>query len=93
MYATVRTYTGSRDFADALVENESEVKRLISGIDGFHSYYLIRTGDGVASVSVYDDKAGADESTRVAGEWLRENVPDVAGSPPQVSSGEVVLAF
>ena len=91
MYATVRTYTGSRDFADALVENESEVKRLITGIDGFRAYYLIRTDDGAASVSVYDDKSGADESTRVAGEWLRENVPDVAGSPPQVSSGEVII--
>ena len=28
---------------------------------------------GQAYVGVFDDKAGADESTRVAGEWLREN--------------------
>ena len=91
MYATVRNYAGNSELADALVENESEVKRLITGIDGFRAYYLIRTDDGAASVSVYDDKAGADESTRVAGEWLRENVPDVAGSPPQVSSGEVII--
>ena len=85
MYATVRNYAGNRELADALLENESEVKRLITGIDGFRAYYLIRTDDGAASVSVYDDKSGADESTRVAGEWLRENVPDVAGSPPEVS--------
>ena len=91
MYATVRNYAGNRELADALLENESEVKRLITGIDGFRAYYLIRTDDGAASVSVYDDKSGADESTRVAGEWLRENVPDVAGSPPQVSSGEVII--
>jgi heme-degrading monooxygenase HmoA len=91
MYATVRNYAGNRELADALIENESEVKRLITGIEGFRGYYLIRTEDGVASVSVYDDKSGADESTRVAAEWLRENVPDVAGSPPQVSSGEVII--
>ena len=91
MHATVRNYAGNRELADALLENESEVKRLITGIEGFRAYYLIRTDDGVASVSVYDDKSGADESTRVAGEWLRENVPDVAGSPPQVSSGEVII--
>jgi hypothetical protein len=91
MYATVRNYAGNRELADALLENESEVKRLITGIEGFSAYYLIRTEDGVASVSVYDDKSGADESTRVAAEWLRENVPDVAGSPPQVSSGEVII--
>ena len=91
MYATVRNYAGNRELADALLENESEVKRLITGIDGFRAYYLIRTDDGAVSVSVYDDKSGADESTRVAGEWLRENVPDVAGSPPEVSSGEVII--
>ena len=53
--------------------------------------YVVTPATGAASVSVYDDKSGADESTRVAGEWLRENVPDVAGSPPEVSSGEVII--
>ena len=93
MYATVRTYTGSRDFADALVENESEVKRLITEIDGFRSYYLLRTADGAVSVSVFDDQGGADESTRVAGDWVRENLSELSVAPPEVSSGEVVLAF
>ncbi len=31
----IRIYTGSSDVADALVENESEVKRIVSEIDGF----------------------------------------------------------
>ena len=74
MYATVRTYTGSRDFADALVENESEVRRLIEGIGGFHAYYLVRTPDGAVSISVYDDQSGAEESNRAAAEWVRDNV-------------------
>lgn len=94
MYATVRSYAGSGNLVEALVENESSVRELISGIDGFRAYYLIRTDDGGAvSVSVYDDQAGREESNRVAAAWIRENLPDLAVSPPQVSSGEVMIAI
>jgi len=93
MYATIRNYAGNQGLADALVENESEVKRIVSGIDGFKAYYLLKTADGAASISVFDDEAGATESTRAAGEWVRENLPDHAGTPPQVTSGEVVIDF
>jgi hypothetical protein len=93
MYATIRIYSVGSEFADALVENESEVRQLITGIDGFKAYYLLKTADGTASISVFDDEAGASESTRVAGQWVGENLPQFAGSPPQVTSGEVVISF
>ena len=32
------------------------------------------------------------ESTRVASEWIRDNMPDLAASPPMVSSGTVTLS-
>jgi hypothetical protein len=93
MYATVRTYAADRELADTLVSNESEVKRIISEIDGFKAYYLIRTADGAASVSVYENEAGADESNRAAAAWLGENLPELANASPQVSAGEVVISF
>lgn len=94
MFATVRSYAGSGELADALVENESAVRELISGIGGFQAYYLIRSASGGAvSVSVYDDEAGIEESNRVAAEWIRENLPDLEVSPPQVSSGEVAISI
>jgi hypothetical protein len=92
MYATVRTYSGGPELADALVSNEDAVKSLISGIDGFKAYYLVRTADGAASISVYDDEAGASESTSAAAAWIRDNLPDLGTSVPQVSTGEVVIA-
>lgn len=92
MYATVRTYTASPGLADALVERVDDVKNLIGGIDGFKGYYLVRTADGAVTVSIYDDAAGADESTRVAAAWIRENLPDLEVSPPQVSAGEVAIS-
>jgi heme-degrading monooxygenase HmoA len=93
MYATIRTYSVGSGFADALVEHEDEVRGLLTGIDGFKAYYLLKTADGTASISVFDDEAGAAESTRVAGEWVGENLPQFAGTPPQVFAGEVVINF
>ncbi len=92
MYATVRTYSASPELADALVSNAAAVKSLISGIDGFEAYYLVRTADGAVSISVYGDEAGANESTSAAAGWIRENLPELGGPAPQVSSGEVVIS-
>ena len=92
MYATVRVYAGNPALADALVERESDVKALISGIDGFEAYYLIKTADGTASVTVYQGQDGAEESNRVAAVWISENLPQFAGGAvPQISAGEVVI--
>ena len=94
MYATVRNYAGPQGFGDELVKREDEVKSLIQGISGFRAYYLIKTDQGgVVTVSVYDDQAGAEESTRTAAEWVRTNLPDMGVSPPEVSSGEVGIHF
>ncbi len=94
MYATVRSYAGPQGFGDELVKRQDEVKSLIQGISGFRAYYLIRTDQGgVVTVSVYDDQAGAEESTRTAAEWVRTNLPDMGVDPPQVSSGEVGIQF
>lgn len=92
MYATVRTYSAGPELADALVSNEADVKSLLSGIDGFKAYYLVRTPDGAVSVSVYGNEAGANESTNAAASWIRENLPELGSSAPQVSAGEVVIS-
>jgi hypothetical protein len=93
MYAVIRAYAGNSDLADALVEREDEVRQLISGIDGFRAYYLLKLDEGTSTVSVFDDRAGADESTRVAAAWLADNVPDLHVDAPYVTAGEVLLAF
>jgi hypothetical protein len=93
MYAPVRSYTTGGEFTDALVEHADELRPTLVEIDGFRAYYLVRTDDGVTSVSVYDGRAGAEGSTRVAAAWVAENLPDLQVSPPQVRTGEVVLDF
>ena len=56
--------------APSVIQRFGDVKRLITGIDGFKAYYLIRAEDGEAlSVSVYDDKTGADRSATDAADF------------------------
>jgi hypothetical protein len=93
MYATIRSYAGGSALIDAILKSEDEVKDLMGGIDGFQAYYMLRTADGDAiSISVFDDQAGAEESTRAAAAWVRENAPELSLSPPQVSGGEVAVS-
>jgi hypothetical protein len=94
MHATIRNYSGNKELVDALVANESAIAEVVSSIGGFRAYYLVRTEDGDAvSVSVFDDRAGTEQSTKAAGDWVRENLSDLAVSAPQVTSGEVVVTF
>jgi hypothetical protein len=93
VFATIRVYSGSSELADALVEHESDVKQLISEIVGFQAYYLVRTADGAASVSVYVSQAGATASDQAARSWVAENLPELNVAPPQVTAGEVAITF
>jgi heme-degrading monooxygenase HmoA len=93
MYATIRRYENNPDLADRLAARSDEVKALISGVPGFRAYHLVRSNDGTASVTVCDEQAGAEETNRIAAEWLRENMPDAVSAAPQVTAGEVVIEF
>jgi hypothetical protein len=93
MYASVRDYEDNTALVDALLENEDAVRQLISDIDGFQAYYLVRTAEGAVSVSVYDDQAGAEESNRQAADWIRENLSDMSITAPKVFAGDVALTF
>ena len=92
MYAVIRNYAGNNELADQLAARQSEVVELVSAIEGFRAYYLLRTDDGCASVTVYDDASGADESSRVAAAWISDHATEINASTPQVSSGEVLFS-
>ena len=92
MYATIRSYSGG-DLADTLVERQDEIKSVIAAIDGFRSYYALRTAEGTTTISVFDDQGGAEASTAAAANWIAENLPDASFGAPQVTTGEVVVSF
>jgi hypothetical protein len=52
---------------------------------------LLRSGDGGVSVTVCKDKAGADESLKVARDWIQKNASNTGASPSAVMEGSVIL--
>jgi hypothetical protein len=94
MYVVVRGYSeqGASALFDLLGQREEDVKALISGVPGFVSYAAFRSGDGGMTVTICQDKAGTDESSRRAAEWVRENVSTTV-DPPAVTQGSTVLQF
>jgi hypothetical protein len=92
MYAVIRTYDDP-EIAGQLAAKQDDVQRLVSGVDGFRSYHLVQTESGCTSISVFEDRAGADESTRVAGEWIQQQSDDINQVKPTVTAGEVLIDF
>jgi hypothetical protein len=64
----------------------------MSEAPGFIAYYAVVAGDGVlASINVFEDQAGAEESNRMAGGWVKENLASHLPNPPETTAGEVVV--
>jgi hypothetical protein len=93
MHAVMRNYSGkgANKLFDVIEKNKTEVEKVIKPIKGFVSYSLVRTADGGFSVTVCQDKAGADESVRVARDWIAKNAGDAGAAAPTVSEGTVIL--
>ena len=93
MYAAVRRYEGITDDAEAARRVDESCLPLLEGVSGFIAYYWIDAGKGtMASLSVFEDQAGADESVRIAHDWVQENAPELFPNPPQVTEGTVVAS-
>ena len=95
MHATVRRYEGvDKSRTDELTKKvgESLLPRL-SKLPGFGGYYLVEAGEGVMrSISFFDTSAQADESTRVAATWVRDEKLETAlPNAPKLSGGEVIV--
>ena len=94
MHVVIRSYSGqgASELFDLLGERGDDVKELISGVPGFVRYAAFRSGDGGMTVTICEDKAGTDESSRRAAEWVKENVSTTV-DPPAITEGSTVLQF
>ena len=68
------------------------MKELIGGVPGFVSYAAFRTDDGGRTVTVCQDKAGTDESSKRAAAWVEENHTAPVDAPT-IAEGDTVLHF
>jgi hypothetical protein len=98
MYATVKRYemgAGSRG-AGAVKELmrrcQEELLPKVGQIDGFVGYYVVDTGNGIiASVSIFDHQAGANEGNDVVKQFFKERLRGLLQANPQVTEGEATV--
>ena len=91
MHLAIRRYQMDPASADAVMQqiNEGFIP-IIKKADGFLAYYALKAGTGeIATVSVFEDQAGAEESVRMAADWIQQNMAALLPNPPEITAGEV----
>ena len=93
MHAVIRNYSGkgAKELFDIFEKHKAEAEGVMRPIKGFVSYLEARTADGGFTVTVCEDKAGTEESTRAARDWIAKNASNVCAAAPAVSEGTVML--
>lgn len=90
MFAVVRHHKVTGPHADILAQRGHEdFAPLIRQMPGFVSYTIKKGQDLVTTISVFETKSAAENSTRRAVEWAAKRVEEFS-VPTEVISGEVV---
>jgi hypothetical protein len=95
MHATIRRYEAidQTRTSELVKKAENSLLPRLSELPGFDGYYLIEAGNGViSSVGFFDTAEHAEESTRVASNWVRQEKLEAAlPNSPKITNGEVVV--
>ena len=91
MHAAIRLYQVDPGSVNEVRRRVNEgFLPIIKDASGFQAYYALDAGGGrVATVSVFEDRAGAEESIRMAADWTSQNMASLVPNPPEVLEGEV----
>jgi hypothetical protein len=94
MYVTHRRYDGidqSRIEELSRKVNDSLIPKL-SKLPGFKGYFLMEAGEGVVrSTTFFDTSSQAEDSTRVAAEWMQEEkLEKLVPNAPKVTVRKVI---
>lgn len=94
MHATIRRYESvDQSRTDELVKKvNTGLVPMLSKLPGFAGYRFIDHGQGVmTSIGIFDTEAQADESSRIAADWVaEEKLGELVPKAPQITSGRVV---
>ena len=91
MFAVIRHYHfDPKDGAEIDRQIGEEFVPIVKNAKGFVRYYWLDTGDGEgASVSVFKDKAGADESVRLAADYVKDHLSKLLTQKPEIMEGPI----
>ncbi len=98
MYATIRRYTpkgtvDQKTLDDLKHRIDGGFLPILQDVRGFHCYYAVNVGNKqLVTISIFEDKTGAAESTRRAADFVKKDpLKDQLGSP-EVFEGELLVS-
>jgi len=94
MYGVLREYEVGVSVIDRLVERAQETFiPQLRRQPGFVSYSMMEDAEvqGLITLSVFEDRAGAEESTRLAAAWVKDYVLSLLPSPPRHAVGRFTV--
>jgi hypothetical protein len=97
MYATIRRYSAktgtTRDTIDSFKRRiEEKFVPTLSEIRGFHTYGVVNVGNNeLLSISIFEDREGATQSTRKAAEFVQKDPLKDQLSKPEILEGELLV--
>ncbi|EEF61223.1 hypothetical protein [Pedosphaera parvula] len=90
MFASIRRYKATAPAEAAQLVREGLLP-FMGEIEGFEGYYCLDFGNGeMASVSLYDTRAGAEQSNQLAKEWGSKHTVSLVTEKAAPQVGEVV---
>ncbi len=91
MHLTIREYQVEPQAVGEIMRRVNEgFVPLISQSPGFVAFYAVDLGNGcIASMSIFTDKAGADASTALSAEHIKQHLAVFFPNPPVIRSGDV----
>ena len=91
MFAVIRHYHFKPEDGQKIDQIvQEQFVPLLKTAKGFIRYYWLDTGAGEgASLSVFDDKEGADQSVLLAADFVKENLAGYMIQKPEVIEGPV----
>jgi hypothetical protein len=93
MEVVIRNYSGkgATEMFRELEKRKAELEPVMRSVPGFVSYTLANSSSGGFSVTICEDQAGIDESTRKAKDWIAKNAGHIRADAPSLSVGKVIV--
>jgi len=94
MFAAIRRGKVKPGMAQEFAKRvEAGALPVMKKMDGFKAYYLVfGADDSVIAVSLFSNKAVAENSTQKLMPWIKENLGPLLASPTEGIEGEVAVS-
>ena len=92
MFITVRRYKlKPADVPEISKRAQEGFVPIMKDSPGFVAYYGVDHGNGdVATVSIFESQAQAEESNNRAAGWVKANLAEFVDSPPEIITGDIL---